>query len=125
MPSPSIGVRCSRTGRGPVLAARKSLWDTELVVWQLTAAAMVGLRAPVAPRRQIASGTTGHPAFGGTVQRTGISMTKLFGYAGSVVGSTLGWWVGALFGTMTAFLLSIVGTGVGIYVGRLIAAEYE
>lgn len=52
-------------------------------------------------------------------------MTKLFGYAGSVVGSTLGWWVGALHGTMTAFLLSIVGTGVGIYVGRRIAAEYE
>jgi hypothetical protein len=30
-----------------------------------------------------------------------------------------------LVGTMTAFIVSIIGTGVGIYVGRLIAAEYE
>lgn len=52
-------------------------------------------------------------------------MAKLLGYAGSLVGGTLGWWVGDLVGTMTAFLLSIVGTGVGIYVGRMIAAEYE
>jgi hypothetical protein len=51
-------------------------------------------------------------------------MAKILGFAGSFLLSSVGWWLGAFFGTMTAFMLSIVGTGVGIYVGRRIAADY-
>jgi hypothetical protein len=34
------------------------------------------------------------------------------------VGGTIGWYVGALVGTMTAFMISIVGTAAGVYVAR-------
>lgn len=51
------------------------------------------------------------------------NMAKLLGFVGSFVGSSIGWWLGARVGIMTAFMLSIVGTGAGIYLGRRIAAE--
>lgn len=51
-------------------------------------------------------------------------MVKILGFAGSFVGSSVGWWLGAFIGTMTAFLLSVVGFAAGIYFGRRIAAEY-
>jgi uncharacterized membrane protein YeaQ/YmgE (transglycosylase-associated protein family) len=51
-------------------------------------------------------------------------MTRLFGFIGATVGSALGWWAGAPVGTMTAFMLSTVGTGVGMYVGRKVADLY-
>ncbi len=52
-------------------------------------------------------------------------MAKLFGFIGATVGSYLGWWLGSGAGIMTAFMLSMVGTGVGIYAGRKVAAHYE
>lgn len=64
----------------------------------------------IAARRQVAKG--------------GDTMAKLLGFVGSLVGSSIGWWLGAFAGTMTAFMLSMVGTGVGIYLGRRIAAEW-
>ena len=51
-------------------------------------------------------------------------MTRLCGFIGATVGSALGWWAGAPVGTMTAFMLSTVGTGVGMYVGRKVADLY-
>ena len=36
----------------------------------------------------------------------------------SNVGGALGWWLGARFGLMTGFVLSVVGLGVGIWGGR-------
>ena len=51
-------------------------------------------------------------------------MTRLFGFIGAVAGSAIGWWLGAHVGMMTAFLLSVVGTGLGIYGGKKIAREY-
>jgi len=51
-------------------------------------------------------------------------MTKILGLTGSFVGGSIGWWAGAFFGTMTAFMLSIVGTGFGLYVGRRIATDF-
>jgi len=45
----------------------------------------------------------------------------LLAWAGATVGGALGWWVGDRAGLFTAFLLSIVGTGVGLYLGRRIA----
>ena len=52
-------------------------------------------------------------------------MKKLFAFVGATIGSYAGWALGAVFGTMTAFMLSIVGTGAGIYVGAKIAGQYE
>lgn len=51
---------------------------------------------------------------------------KLAGFAGTIVGSYLGWYVGeALSGMGLAFVLSMVGTGVGLYYGRKFGARYE
>ena len=52
-------------------------------------------------------------------------MNKLFGFLGATLGGYAGWAAGALVGTGTAFVLSIVGTGVGIYVGRRVARLFE
>ena len=52
-------------------------------------------------------------------------MTKLMGFIGATVGSAAGWWVGARVGVMTAFMLSTVGTGIGIYAGRRAAERYS
>jgi hypothetical protein len=51
-------------------------------------------------------------------------VNKLFGFVGATAGSGLGWWLGAHVGFMTAFLLSVVGTGAGLYAGRRLAADY-
>lgn len=36
----------------------------------------------------------------------------------TILCSWLGWWIGDFFGLMTAFILSMVGTGLGIYYGK-------
>ncbi len=43
---------------------------------------------------------------------------------GAFIGGTLGWWIGNNVGLMTAFMVSMVGTAVGVYYGRKIAREY-
>ncbi|MGH7626273.1 MAG: hypothetical protein ACREOJ_13275 [Gemmatimonadaceae bacterium] len=50
-------------------------------------------------------------------------MSKLLAVLGSFVGGSLGWWLGAHIGTMTAYMLSIVGTGLGIYLGHRLATR--
>jgi hypothetical protein len=52
-------------------------------------------------------------------------MSKLFMVIGSTLGSYAGWWLGAHAGVMSAFIVSMVGTGVGIYGGRRVAQQYE
>jgi hypothetical protein len=49
---------------------------------------------------------------------------KLLAIIGATIGGTVGWWLGAFVGTMTAFMLSMVGTGLGIYYGRRIAQQH-
>jgi uncharacterized membrane protein YbhN (UPF0104 family) len=44
-------------------------------------------------------------------------MKKLLALVGSTLGSSLGWWLGTGGGFMAAFLLSVVGGGLGIYAG--------
>jgi uncharacterized membrane protein YeaQ/YmgE (transglycosylase-associated protein family) len=48
-------------------------------------------------------------------------VNKLLGFIGATIGSYAGWALGSRFGMMTAFMLSIVGTGLGIYVARRVA----
>jgi hypothetical protein len=47
----------------------------------------------------------------------------LLGWVGASVGGALGWWAGDRLGLFTAFVLSIAGTGVGLYAGRWAAAR--
>ena len=50
-------------------------------------------------------------------------MNKLIGFVGGTIGSYAGWALGARIGIMTAFMLSIVGTGVGIYMARRVVQD--
>ena len=52
-------------------------------------------------------------------------MNKLLVLVGSTLGGAIGWWAGERVGLMTAFMLSMVGTGLGIYGGRRVAQHYE
>ena len=51
-------------------------------------------------------------------------MEKVFSFIGATVGGYAGWALGATVGTATAFIVSMVGTGIGIYYGRRIARNY-
>jgi hypothetical protein len=51
-------------------------------------------------------------------------MQKILVIVGLSVGGWIGWAVGAPFGMFAAFMLSAVGTGVGLYAGRRIARDY-
>jgi uncharacterized membrane protein YeaQ/YmgE (transglycosylase-associated protein family) len=52
-------------------------------------------------------------------------LTKLAGFVGATIGGTIGWWLGAHVGVMTAFSLGIVGTAAGGYGARRWATQYE
>jgi hypothetical protein len=51
-------------------------------------------------------------------------MEKLFAFVGSTIGGYAGWALGATVGLTTAVMVSMVGTGIGIYYGRRIAKIY-
>lgn len=40
------------------------------------------------------------------------------------LGGWLGWWLGARVGIMTGFFLSVIGTGLGLYVGQRFIRDY-
>ena len=52
-------------------------------------------------------------------------LSKLLIFIGATAGGALGWWLGNLAGFMTAFFVSTIGSGVGIYYGRRLAQHYE
>jgi hypothetical protein len=51
-------------------------------------------------------------------------MMRFYSFLGATIGGYAGWYLGAPVGFMTAFSLSMVGTGVGIYAGRKVAIYY-
>ncbi|HQR17157.1 MAG TPA: hypothetical protein PK948_02235 [Gemmatimonadales bacterium] len=51
-------------------------------------------------------------------------MGKLLALVGTTLGSAVGWWLGAPAGLMTAFIGSMVGFGIGLYVARRVTHEY-
>jgi len=51
-------------------------------------------------------------------------MLKLYSFIGGTIGSYAGWALGAPVGLTTAFMISMVGTGFGIYAGRRLARYY-
>ncbi|HET6231796.1 MAG TPA: hypothetical protein VFE05_17100 [Longimicrobiaceae bacterium] len=52
-------------------------------------------------------------------------MAKLFAFLGMTIGGWIGWWLGERVGFTTAFILSMVGTGFGMYWGHRLAREYS
>ena len=51
-------------------------------------------------------------------------MGKLLSFVGATIGSYAGWALGATVGLYTAFLVSMVGSGFGLYYGRKLAKQY-
>lgn len=51
-------------------------------------------------------------------------MLKFYSFIGATVGSYAGWLLGATIGFTTAFMISMVGTGLGIYAGLKVAKYY-
>jgi hypothetical protein len=52
----------------------------------------------------------------------GIEMGGFFAFVGGSVGGWIGWVVGAHIGLMTAYVLSVAGTAVGVFGGRRAAS---
>jgi hypothetical protein len=48
-------------------------------------------------------------------------MIKLLAWIGASLGGAIGWWAGDRLGLFFAFILSVVGTGAGLYLGRRVA----
>ena len=51
-------------------------------------------------------------------------MEKLMGFVGATVGSLVGWYLGALIGFTTGVILSMVGTGFGLWAGRWVVQRW-
>ena len=44
-------------------------------------------------------------------------------FLGAFIGGTIGWYAGALVGTGTAFVVSLVGSGAGVYFAKNLKAK--
>ena len=51
-------------------------------------------------------------------------MEKLMGFIGATVVSLVGWYLGELVGITTAVVLSMVGSGVGLWAGSVVARRW-
>ena len=52
-------------------------------------------------------------------------MKKLLVLVLSTIGSAAGWWLGALVGIMAAFILGMVGLGLGMWAGARLARDHQ
>jgi hypothetical protein len=52
-------------------------------------------------------------------------MTRLYTLIGTTLGSYAGWYLGSPLGLVAAFMLGMVGTGMGFYFGRKVARHYQ
>lgn len=51
-------------------------------------------------------------------------MRKLLAILGMTIGGWVGWEVGAFVSIFTAFIVSVIGTGVGLYMANRLAGQY-
>lgn len=51
-------------------------------------------------------------------------MERLMGLVGATAGSLAGWYLGELVGFTTAVVLSMVGTGFGLWAGRRLTQRW-
>ena len=54
----------------------------------------------------------------------GRDLQKLLTMLGMTIGGYIGWLIGAPVGIFTAFILSMVGTGAGVYTARRFAERF-
>jgi len=52
-------------------------------------------------------------------------MKRMFAFLGATVGGYVGWHLGAPVSLFTAYLVSVVGTGAGMYAGIRLADRYS
>lgn len=52
-------------------------------------------------------------------------MKGFLAFAGTTLGSYVGWWLGDQIGLVTACFASVVGMGIGLYVARRLALRYD
>ena len=48
----------------------------------------------------------------------------MFTIIGASAGGYLGWWLGARYGLLAAFLVSMIGTGIGLYYAKRFGKMY-
>jgi len=53
-----------------------------------------------------------------------MKLSTLLRWLLATLGGALGWWLGALGGTFLAFVVSMVGTGLGLFLGYRINQHY-
>ena len=53
-----------------------------------------------------------------------MKLGTLFSFIGATVGGAIGWWVGSQVGFWTAWVVSGVATGIGMWYGRKKALDY-
>jgi len=51
-------------------------------------------------------------------------MSGLCAFVGATVGGGVGWWLGSPGGLLGEYLLSVVGSALGVWLGRRFAAQY-
>ncbi len=51
-------------------------------------------------------------------------MRRFLSWTSATVGGAAGWWLGAHVGLLTAFTLSLLGTGAGFYAGHRVARNH-
>ncbi len=51
-------------------------------------------------------------------------MRKVLTFVGSIVGGSVGWWLGDRVGFFSAFVVSMLGTAAGIYYGIKVFNHY-
>ncbi len=52
-------------------------------------------------------------------------MKGFLAFAGTTLGSYLGWWLGDQVGFVTACFASVLGMGIGLYAARRLAQQYD
>jgi hypothetical protein len=52
-------------------------------------------------------------------------MRRVFGLTGATAGGWLGWAIGEPFSLLLAFIVGMIGTGIGMYIGYRLAARYS
>mgnify|MGYP001298658475 FL=1 len=53
-----------------------------------------------------------------------VLLEMLLGFLGATILGAVGWWIGEHVGLMTAFIVSTVASGVGLYAGRRLVRDY-
>jgi len=51
-------------------------------------------------------------------------MERIIVLLASTITGGIGWWIGERVGMTTAFIVSIIGTAAGVYLGRKFVREY-